>query len=242
MNILTETENIEFNKKVYLIYEYNKSTPLFVRVAYTELEKNNIDEAIKILEAGLKIFREHPTANLLLGKAYASSGNYSGALDFFQKGSKILRSDRTYDHYLNELESIRKQRTLFETTKGSAFFSSSDDSGSSLYGDDIFNSETETTSDEQLAASIDERLEQLAEEISKAKLSPSFDTNSSDTDYLGNFSGENLIISETLAKIYVAQDEYDEAIKIYEKLIKKDASKYEYYTGKINEIRTKLES
>jgi hypothetical protein len=52
---LTETENIEFNKKVNLIYEYNRNTPLFVKVAHTELEKNNIDEAIEILNTGLKI-------------------------------------------------------------------------------------------------------------------------------------------------------------------------------------------
>jgi len=238
---LTETENIEFNKKVSLIYEYNKSSPLFVRVANTELEKNNIDEAIDILDAGLRIYREHPTANLLLGKAYALSGNYSDALELYQKGSKILRSDRTYDYYLDELESIRKRRTLFETTKGNAFLSSSDDSGSSFPDHVTFDPDTDTTSGEDLANSIDERLEQLAKEISKAKLSPSYGSTSSDTDFLEKLSGDNLIVSETLAKIYLAQNEYDEAIKIYEKLIIKDASKQEYYTGKINEIRAKLE-
>lgn len=239
---MTESENIEFNKKVNLIYEYNKSTPLFVKVANTELEKNNIDEAIEILDAGLRIFKEHPTANLLLGRSHALNGNYSEALNLFQKGSKILRSDRTYDYYLNELESIRKERSLLETTQGNAFFNSSNDSDSSFFDDDIFNQGTETTSGEDLAASIDQRLEQLAGEISKAKLSPYYEGTSSDTDSLEKISGENLIISETLAKIYLAQDEYDEAIKIYEKLIKKDASKQEYYTGKILEIRAKLES
>ena len=239
---MTEIENIEFNKKVSLIYEYNKSTPLFVRVANIEIEKNNIDEAIDILDAGLRIYKEHPTANLLLGKAYALRGNYSDALDLYQRGSKILRSDKTYDYYLNELESIRKQRSLFETAKGNAFFSSSDDSDSSFPDHATFDPDTDTTSGEDLANSIDERLEQLAKEISKAKLSPSYSSTSSDTDFIENLPGENLIISETLAKIYFAQDEYDEAIKIYEKLIKKDGSKYEYYTGKINEIRAKLES
>jgi tetratricopeptide (TPR) repeat protein len=239
---MVESENIEFNKKVSLIYEYNKSTPLFVKVANTELEKNNIEEAIEILQTGLKIYKEHPTANLLLGKAFALSGKYSDALDFFQRGSNILRSDRTYDYYLNELESIRKQRSLAETAKGSAFYNASEDTESSLSDNEIINQETDTTSGEDLAASIDEKLEQLAEEISKAKLSPSYDSNSSETEFLENISGDNLIISETLAKIYFAQNEYEEAIKVYKKLINKDASKYDYYIEKINEIRAKLES
>lgn len=51
-----------------------------------------------------------------------------------------------------------------------------------------------------------------------------------------------MLVSETLAKIYLAQNEYNEAIKVYEKLLKKDYDKYDYYTGKIREIRTKIDS
>ena len=41
--------------------------------------------------------------------------------------TSIESTNNTYIHnHIYELESIRKQRTLFETTKGSAFFSSSD--------------------------------------------------------------------------------------------------------------------
>jgi tetratricopeptide (TPR) repeat protein len=93
---LTEIENIEFNKKVSLIYEYNKNSPLFVRVANSELEKNNIDEAIEILDTGLRIFKEHPTANLLLGKAYALNGRYSDALGLFQKARNNKKATITF--------------------------------------------------------------------------------------------------------------------------------------------------
>ena len=73
-------------------------------------------------------------------------------------------------------------------------------------------------------------------------MSSSYGGKSSETDILHNFYDDNLIVSETLAKIYVAQDEYDEAIKVYEKLIKKDSVRYEYYTEKIIEIRLMLNS
>jgi tetratricopeptide (TPR) repeat protein len=177
-----------------------------------------------------------------LGKAYALRGNYAEAIHLFKKGSKIIRSDETYDYYFNELEKIKKQRSLFESTKGSEFYKSSDEIDGSIINNEIFEQETESTTGEDLAASIDERLEQLAEEISKAKLSPSYNNASSENELFENLSGENLIVSETLAKIYYAQNEYEEAIKVYKKLINKDASKYDYYIEKINEIRTKLSS
>ena len=52
-----------FNQKVSLIYEYNNKSPLFARVAVNEIEKNNIDEAIRILTDGLN---NHPDFSVAL--------------------------------------------------------------------------------------------------------------------------------------------------------------------------------
>lgn len=237
---MDEIRKIEFDKKASLIYEYNKNSALFVRRANFEMENNNLNKAIEILKTGLRIYPDHPVAHLLLGEAYALSGNYADAMDYFRKGSNILRSDETYEYYLNKLESIRKQRSLLETGSGNAFLPSSHQTESLTAEHEARNEENELGSREELAISIDERLEQLADQISKVKLSSSYRNKSSETDDLHNFYDDNLIVSETLAKIYFAQNEYDEAIKVYEKLIKKDSVKYEYYTEKIMEIRSKL--
>ncbi len=239
---MDEIREIEFNKKASLIYEYNNNSALFVRTANYEMENNNLNKAIEILKAGLIIYPNHPVAHLLLGKVYALIGDYAGAINYFKKGSNILQSDETYEYYLDELESIRKQRSLLETGSGNAFLPSSDQTESLATEPDAINQEDELGSREELTISIDERLEQLADQISNAKLSSSHGGKSLETDILHNFYDDNLIVSETLAKIYVAQDEYDEAIKVYEKLIKKDSVRYEYYTEKIIEIRSMINS
>ena len=44
--------------------------------------------------------------------------------------------------------------------------------------------------------------------------------------------------SETLANIYLAQGEKNEAIKIFELLIERNPEKKGYYLGKISEIKS----
>jgi len=237
---LEKTDNKIFNKKVSLIYEYNRNSPLFVKMANSQIEENNIDEAVEILRAGLKTYPEHPVAHLLLGKAFAMMGNYGNALEYFKKGSDIIQSDETYNYYVNELEKIKKQRSLFEASRGNSFFNSTKNLQRAVNEPDLFNAKSETKAERELAVSIDERLAQLAEQISKVKLSASTGSTVTHTDFTGILSQDNMIVSETLAKIYVAQNEFDEAIKVYEKLIKKEPSRYEHYTGKIKEIRSRL--
>ena len=87
---------------------------------------------------------------------------------------------------------------------------------------------------------IEERLERLASEISGAKINISESTNLDNNVSLVDLSEKNIIISETLAKIYAAQGEFEEAIKVYEKLINKSPSQKDYFTSKILELRSEL--
>jgi tetratricopeptide (TPR) repeat protein len=229
-----------FRKKVSIIYEYNHNSPLFVKMADTQIEENNVDEAVKILRAGLNTYPEHPVAHLLLGKAFAKMGSYGKALESFKKGSDIIQSDETYNYYVSELEKIKKQRSLFEASRGKSFFNSSDNLQKEANAHELFNEKSETKQDKELAITIDERLEELADQISKVKLSASTGSTVTHTDFKDILTQDSMIVSETLAKIYVAQNEYDEAIKVYEKLIKKEPARYEHFTDKIKEIRSRL--
>jgi tetratricopeptide (TPR) repeat protein len=175
-----------------------------------------------------------------LGKAFAMMGDYGKALEYFKKGSDTIQSDETYNYYVNELEKIKKQRSLFEASRGNSFFNSSENLQKAANAPDLFNEKSETKQEKELAVSIDESLAQLADQISKVKLSASKGSTTTHKDFTDILSQDNMIVSETLAKIYVAQNEYDEAIKVYEKLIKKEPSRYEHFTGKINEIRSRL--
>jgi tetratricopeptide (TPR) repeat protein len=54
----------------------------------------------------------------------------------------------------------------------------------------------------------------------------------------GGFESYENLISETLAKIYLTQGEREEALKVYEKLIKKHPLKKLYYEAKILDIKS----
>ena len=237
---MEKTNDKIFSKKVSLIYEYNRNSPLFVKMTDSLIEDNNVDEAVEILKAGLKTYPEHPVAYLLLGKAFAKMGSYGKALESFKKGSDIIQSDETYSYYVNELEKVKKQRSLFEASRGNSFFNSSEILQKSANAPELFNAKSETKQEKELTNTIDERLEELADQISKVKLSAPTGSTTTHADFKDIISQDSMIVSETLAKIYVAQNEYDEAIKVYEKLIKKEPSRYEHYTEKIKEIRSRL--
>lgn len=237
---LENPNNKIFSKKVNLIYEYNRNSPLFVKMANSQIEENNVDEAIEILRAGLKTYPEYPVAHILLGKALAMKGNYGKALECYKKGSNIIQSAETYNFYVNELEEMKKQRSLFDASRGNSFFSSSKNLNQPAKRPDELIVKSETKDEKELTVSIEERLAQLADQISKVKLTVSTRNPDKVSDFKDILSQDNMIVSETLAKIYVAQNEYDEAIKVYEKLIKKEPSKYEHYTEKIKEIRSRI--
>ncbi len=112
-----------FNNKVSLIYEYDKKSPLFARMANTEIENNNVDRAIEILNYGLKIYPQYAVAYFILGRALTLIGEYGKALRSIKTGADLVQSPKTYEYYLREIESIKKQRSLFATTRRSAFLS-----------------------------------------------------------------------------------------------------------------------
>ena len=110
-----------FNEKVSLIYEYDKSSPLFVRMANIEIENNNLERATEILNGGIKQYPYYAAARLTLGRVLTLLGNYSQALKEFKTGCDLAHSKKTYEYYLKEIENIKRQRSLFESSSRSAF-------------------------------------------------------------------------------------------------------------------------
>ena len=159
----------KFDEKVNLIYEYDKKSPLFIRVANTEINNNNVEKAIGIINQGLDDYPQYAAAYLLLGKAYMLLGNYSSALKNIKTGSDMIHSKQTYDFYLNEIEEIKKQRSFFGISKRTGFLSS-EDKEENENQTDFFMKET-AVKENSKAAPIDERLDELAKEISSAKIS-----------------------------------------------------------------------
>lgn len=214
-----------FNEKVSLIYEYNKQTPLFVRMANIHLEKNNPHEALIILNAGLIHYPDHPVALFLIAKAHAALGNYSQAIKFLKKGSEIIHSPKTYDYYLREIEAIKKQKIFYN------FDDKSENKSAQPKQEKDLSSVFLTYTVKKIAEELKEAEEVLLNSEKETFESPSF-----------NLIDDSIILSETLAKIYVNQREYQEAIRIYEKLKIKNPEKSHYFDSKIDELKLKLET
>ncbi|MDT3695952.1 MAG: hypothetical protein ROY99_06125 [Ignavibacterium sp.] len=221
-----------FNQKVSLIYEYDNKSPLFARVADIELEKNNIDEAIQILTEGLTHHPGFSVAYFLLGKAHTLKGNYGQALKYVKKGSELIHSSKSFDYYLREIDAIKKQRQLFNVSRWA------DTANENFYNQP--STVSNHTEEKKSSESIEETLNKLTAEIDGASAQIKEAKKQISATRSKDYSKNDLIISETLAKIYVTQGEFKEAITVYKKLKVKSPDKEAYFDSKISELNAKL--
>ncbi len=221
-----------FNQKVSLIYEYNNKSPLFARVAENEIERNNIDEAIRILTEGLINHPDFSVAYFLLSKAHTIKGNYGQALKFVKKGSELIHSPKTFDHYLREIDAIKKQRQLFNVSRWA-------DSANQQFSS-FTSAAADKTQTEKPSQSIEVTLNKLTAEIAGVTQTVKEAKKKIEESKQKDFSNNDFIVSETLAKIYTTQGEFKEAISVYKKLKVKHPDKEVYFDSKITELKAKL--
>ena len=211
--------------KIALIYEFNKQSPLFARVANAELNKGNIDEAVKILSAGLELYPDYPTAHLVHAKALAFSGIKEGAIEQVKKACSLISDDKTEEYYLYQIEKISAETSAFSESRRASFFPE--------------NFEEIEQDEEEKEEVVDDGLEQLAEELNNAKaIETETEEEQSSSGFV--FTGGKPIISETLAGIYMAQGNFKDAKYVYEQLIIKEPEKEERFRKKITEIESRL--
>jgi tetratricopeptide (TPR) repeat protein len=223
-----------FNQKVSLIYEYNNKSPLFARLAGIEIEKNNLDKALDILNEGLKTYPEFSVAYFLLGKIQTLKGDYSQALSYIKKGSELIHSPRSFEFYLNEIDILKKQRSFFNISRWTEF------ANQTLLGKS--NSTSKKTNDKKYDDTIEETLTKLTQEIEGATESIKEARNKIEESKSKDNFKQDLVVSETLAKIYINQNELQAAISVYKKLLKKNPEKKDYFNSKIEELNSLLKA
>ena len=221
-----------FNQKVSLIYEYNNKSPLFARVAENEIEKNNIDTAIKILTEGLINHPDFSVAYFLLGKAHTIQGNYGQALKSIKKGSELIHSPKTFDYYLREIDAIKKQRQLFNVSRWAN--SANENTAQQIQP------QPNETNQIKSSESIEDTLNKLTAEIEGTSKVIKEAKKKIEDNRIKEYSNNDFIVSETLAKIYITQGEFKEAISVYKKLKVKNPEKENYFDTKIAELKAKL--
>ena len=176
----------------------------------------------------MKIFPEHPLAFILLGKINSLTGNFDEANSFIKQASELLNSNQTYIHYKKEFNLPDKSDSPFGFSRGNFFINNVEDE--------------ETITNESIVenkkSSIEDRLEDLAEQVMNARIERNDNYTFPETESQNHISVKNKLASETLANIYLGQGEKNEAIKIFKLLIERNPEKKEYYLGKILEIKS----
>ena len=222
-----------FDEKVSLIYEYNKKSPLFVRKANAEIFANNLDKAVEILQEGLPLYPDYPTAHIVLAKALTMLGKYDDALYSYKIGCGLINSETSYEFFSKEVALSKKQRLAFGKIPRQPLTFEND------FHDEAKSLSDINTSGNQQEDTFEDRLGEIAEKISSIKRQPPPESIKKEKEVGNDSSSEIKLASETLAKIYVAQGEFKEAINMYHNLIMKDPSKQEYFLGKISELQAK---
>ncbi len=106
--------------KIKLIYEFNNNSPLFARVAESLLEDGQYDEAIDILEDGLKKYPNYMAAKIVLILALAKKGEYEEVNERMDKIKDDL-DEETINHYLKKIEEEReKEDELMSSIRGTS--------------------------------------------------------------------------------------------------------------------------
>ena len=219
----------EFQNKIEFISSFRKETPLFLRTAHNFILQNDHQRAIIVLKQGLKNFPGHPVAYILLGKAYLLSRNFELADTNFKIAADLLNSKRTYEYYSNE---FKKENRFALNREG---FSKNKSNPVDLH--DFAGTENRKKQLEETTA-LEDRLEQLSEVLASARIQRIKENGTGKSDIFYRIPERSKIISETLAKIYLSQGEHGEAIKVYERLIKKNPLKEAYYLEKIKQIQS----
>ena len=211
-----------------LIYERDISSPLFLRIADSYLRSNEPENAISILEEGLKNFPSHPLAFILMGKANIMLNEVEMAEYFFKKASKLLNTNRTYIYYKREYNLPDKQYSPFDSARGSVFINSSEDKMLNI--DEVVIDKSQP---------VEDRLEQIANELMNRRLEQTDNFSFKESNNLQYSPDKSKLASETFANIYLTQGQKNEAIKIYELLVNRNPEKKEYYLEKIRQIQSK---
>ena len=219
----------EFENKLNFISAFKKESPLFLRTAQNFILDNDYQRAIVVLKKGLKKFPGHPVAYILLGKAFLLNRNFELADSNFKVASDLLNSKKTYEHYSNEINKVNRFTVNRESF--SKYTSSYSDPG----GNSVPENRQQQYEEKK---TVEDQLEQLAEALSSAKIERIKESVPFNSDIFYRIPERSKIISETLAEIYLSQGERGEAVKVYERLIKRNPLKEGYYLQKIKQIRS----
>ncbi|MBU1095940.1 MAG: tetratricopeptide repeat protein [Bacteroidetes bacterium] len=224
--------------KFALIYEFNENSPLFSRVAAKHLQNSEPEKALPILEAGLKKHPDYPTALIIYSLTLAKLRNKEKAKEIITRLSDIINSEETVVYYLNKINDIHESdvEINFNLEEKNEAEINKENSPDITPNEDKIKLEMKKADNDDL--------QDLADRLSKASIPVITESEAEHPELTKKeeepeFPGKSLV-SETLAKIYFNQGNFNEALSIYETLIEIQPEKSEYYQKQISKIKEQL--
>lgn len=199
--------------KFSLVYEFNKDSPLITYQASKEIHAGNYTKALDLLVLAIEKYPEHLTAHLLKSIALAHNGKYEEAKNLLKDLKYPILTSDTVNFYVNEIDRIKRS------------------------ADGISVSFDETVNEVLNDSFLEE--EQLETRKDFELLDDNFDFNDTEKDAEIEPSS---IVTETLAEIYASQQNYDEALEIYEKLKELKPEMKEKFDKRISELTSAIEN
>ncbi|MEO8514314.1 MAG: tetratricopeptide repeat protein [Ignavibacteria bacterium] len=224
----------------------NPLTPEFVKLANYYLINGNINEAIELLQAGLKFYPNYVTAQLLMGKAYLSNRYFMDAKKLFEK----LLSEHPEMAIAQKYLDIASELTKSEVSRRHE-----DDIVPKLefkapvYNEYDFNFNLFPTYEIEELSTEKVDLQQIEESNEYSDFSKIFETPhffrkegkkpTYEKKRLKN-KFEVKIITETLADIFAKQGNYFDAMEAYTYLLKIKPERTEVLESKISEVEVQI--
>ncbi len=225
-----------------------------IQDAARHLAEARTDEAVAVLERLVSDFPAYVTAHVLLAKAYEASGRSNGALEswhrayFLMPGSPLIIRERTRLLRSVPLEDEPAARvatesaaTEFVTDEPVAEFAPSPtpayetpetDADEPLAPEETPEADPETLFDDEVD-DLDTLIQQI-ENAPRIRPDANFKDDSADED---DDEDHDEVVSETLARIYEAQKQYDAAAHAYEQLADQRPERATELLNKAAELR-----
>ncbi len=224
----------------------NPLSPEFLKLANYYLVNGNVNEAIDLLNAGLKFYPDYTTARLVLGKCYLAGRYYIDAKKIFEQmladypdmaiAQKYL--DIANDLLKNEVSRRQEQDIVPKLDFKAPEFNEYDFNYNLFpsYEIEDLGNKTEDLSilDDTLDFNEFRKIFESPYFFKKEIIKPSFEKKRLRNKF------EVRIITETLADIFAKQGNYFDAIEAYTHLLKIKPEKKESLESKINEVEVQI--
>jgi tetratricopeptide (TPR) repeat protein len=188
------------------------ANPFFAVDAELLLKSKLFDKAIAVCQNGLAQYPLYFTGWKLLIEIYKSAGNIEEAIN-------------TADYALTLFPGSRDLQSLKDDVK-----SKNVDFRNFVF-DDVNHSVEEKIESPVESDNFKNNLHEIAKKLNEV----SKPVNNSEVK-IGNINFQTGIVTETMAKIYISQGAFSEAISAYRHLIKTNPANESYYLSKIAEI------